>query len=164
MRQTSFAHMHCSLARSLEAIGDWWTPLILRDIYLGIDRFQDIVDDLGVSRNLLSERLRRLLEHGVIAREQYNSRPPRDRFVLTPGGWELMPILIALTAWGDRWQPPPGGAPMRFQHGDHTAEPTIACAACAEPLKAEDLTPRPGPGGRRARGTMIVAERLAQRG
>jgi DNA-binding HxlR family transcriptional regulator len=162
MRQTSFADMHCSLARSLEVVGDWWTPLILRDIYLGIDRFQDLADDLGLSRSLLTERLRRLVEGGVITRERYAERPPRDRFALTQAGQELVPILVALTAWGDRWQTPPGGPPLRFRHGDHSAQPTVACATCGEPLHAEDLTPKPGPGGCRGPGTMILAERFSQ--
>ncbi|BCJ27347.1 winged helix-turn-helix transcriptional regulator [Actinocatenispora sera] len=161
MRQTSFAEMHCSLARSLEVVGDWWTPLILRDVYLGIDRFADLAEDLGISRNLLTERLNGLVDDGVLRRERYRQRPPRDRYVLTESGRQLIPILVALTAWGDRWQPPDGGPPIRFEHRDHDAVPVVACGACGDAIVADELTARPGPGGRAAPGTMVLARRLA---
>ena len=76
MRQTSFAGFHCSLARSLEVVGDWWTPLILRDLFLGLDRFEDLIADLGISRNLPTARLATLVEHGVVERRRYSERPP----------------------------------------------------------------------------------------
>jgi DNA-binding HxlR family transcriptional regulator len=161
MRQASFAGMHCSLSRSLEVVGDWWTPLILRDVYLGIDRFSDLAQDLGLSRNLLTERLGALVSNGILRRERYCDRPPRDRYALTEAGQELIPILIALTAWGDRWQAPEGGPPIRFLHGDHDAAPAVACGTCGSHLTAADLTARPGPGGRRAPGTMLIPDRLA---
>jgi DNA-binding HxlR family transcriptional regulator len=160
VRQTSFAEMHCSLARSLEVIGDWWSPLIIRDIYLGIDRFTDLAEDLGLSRNLLTERLNRLVDNGVLRRERYRERPPRDRYTLTEAGREFVPILVALTAWGDRWQTPEGGPPIRFQHGDHRAMPMVACAECGRQIAAQELTAKPGPGGRQAPGTMLLARRL----
>lgn len=164
MRQTSFADMHCSLARSLEVMGDWWSPLIIRDVYLGIDLFTDLVEDLGLSRNLLSERLNRLVDNGLLARERYSQRPPRDRYTLTEAGLELVPILIALTAWGDRWQTPGGGPPIRFHHGDHYARPVVACAECGGQLAAQALTAEPGPGRREAPGTMLMAARLRPAG
>jgi DNA-binding HxlR family transcriptional regulator len=110
VRQTSFAQMQCSLARGLELIGDWWTPLIIRDLQLGVDRFDALAEDLGISRNLLAGRLAHLVEHGIVARRQYQQHPPRDRYVLTEAGQALVPILMALTAWGDRWATPRGGA------------------------------------------------------
>src|ERR1039458_8691669 len=96
--------MHCSLARTLEVVGDWWTRLKLREIYLGVYRFADLAQDLGLSRNLLTERLGGLVNDGILRRERYQERPPRDRYALTEAGQELIPILVALTAWGDRWQ------------------------------------------------------------
>lgn len=162
MRQTSFAGMHCSLARALEVVGDWWTPLILRDVYLGIDRFADLAEDLGLSRNLLAERLAGLVSNGILRRERCRQRPPRDRYALTEAGRQLIPILVALTAWGDRWQTPEGGPPIRFQHGGHDAEPVVACGACGSQITSQDLTPKPGPGGQRAPGTMLIAERLCR--
>src|SRR5215471_4914751 len=82
MRQTSFAGMHCSLAQSLEIVGDWWSPLILRDLFAGIARFEDLAKDLGVSRSLLTLRLEHLVERGVVERRRYSERPPRDRYAL----------------------------------------------------------------------------------
>ncbi|MFC9742300.1 winged helix-turn-helix transcriptional regulator [Streptomyces noursei] len=160
MRQTSFADMHCSLARTLEVVGDWWTPLILRDVYLGIDRFADLVEDLGLSRHLLTDRLNGLVDNGILRRERCQERPPRDRYALTEAGQELVPIVVALTAWGDRWQTPEGGPPIRFRHGHHDAVPMVACAACGNQITSDDLAPKPGPGGRQAPGTMLIPARL----
>lgn len=89
MRQTSFAAMACSMARSLELIGDWWTPLIIRDLQLGVDRFDSLVEDLGISRNLLTARLAHLLGHGIVERHRYSEHPPRDRYALTESGRHL---------------------------------------------------------------------------
>jgi len=160
MRRVSFADTHCSLARSLEVMGDWWTPLILRDVYLGVDRFADIAQDLGISRNLLTERLNTLVDNGILGRERYSHRPPRDRYVLTDAGRDLIPILIALTAWGDRWQTPEGGPPIVFGHHGHTATPVVCCDVCGDRVDPDDVIARPGPGGRKATGTMVLADRL----
>jgi DNA-binding HxlR family transcriptional regulator len=160
MRQTSFAEMHCSLAQSLEVIGDWWTPLILRDLFLGLDRFEELAVDLGISRNLLASRLDGLVEHGVVEREQYSDHPPRHRYVLTDAGNDLVPIIAALTAWGDRWVPPPGGPPLRFRHREcaHRCTPVVSCSHCGEAITADELDVLPGTGGRVAPGTRLVPE------
>jgi DNA-binding HxlR family transcriptional regulator len=165
MRQTSYSQMHCSLARSLEVMGDWWTPLILRDVYLGVRRFDDLAEDLGISRNLLSSRLRSLIDDGLVERRRYHERPPRDEFVLSEAGRELAPILMALTAWGDRWVAPAQGPPIRFQHqgcGEFFT-PQVACSHCGEPITAAEVTTHPGPGARAVRGTKLLAKRLPPR-
>ncbi len=77
MERTSFAQMRCSLARGLDLIGDWWSPLILRDLFLGVVRFDELVEDLGISRNLLARRLRALAANGVIERIAYQRQPVR---------------------------------------------------------------------------------------
>ncbi|WP_285664771.1 winged helix-turn-helix transcriptional regulator [Actinorhabdospora filicis] len=159
----SFADMHCSLARSLEVMGDWWTPLIVRDVYLGVDRFQDLADDLGISRNLLTARLTALVDNGILTRVPYSERPPRHRYALTEAGEELVSVLIALTAWGDRWRAPAEGPPIRFEHHGHEVRPQVSCGECGEALEPAGITPKPGPGGRAAPGTMVVARRLAER-
>ena len=151
-----FDGFHCSLARSLFVMGDRWSPLILRDLYLGVDRFDQLVVDLGISRNLLSDRLSHLVGHGVVARERYQERPARDRFVLTGAGADLVPVLIALTVWGDRWRTPPDGPPILFRHDGHDCHPVVACSACSQPLTVATIEPVPGPGGRSAPGTAIV--------
>lgn len=165
MRQTSFADMHCSLARSLELIGDWWSPMILRDLAIGPRRFDELATDLGLSRNLLTTRLHGLIAAGVIGRRLYEEHPPRYEYALSDSGRELVPVLMALTAWGDRWATPPGGPPLRYRHRTcgQVFTPTVYCPACAEPVHADEVDLLPGPGGRQAPGTMLTSEFLAQR-
>ncbi len=165
MRQTSFADFHCSLARSLDVVGDWWTPLIIRDVAVGLTRFDELVEDLGISRNLLTTRLEDLEANGILERRQYLERPPRYKYRLTRAGVELLPILMSLTAWGDRWATPPGGPPVRFEHRTcgHEFTPIESCSECGEPVKAADVIPRPGPGfaaARGARGTRLAPDLL----
>jgi DNA-binding HxlR family transcriptional regulator len=165
MRQTSFAAMHCSLARSLEAIGDWWSPLILRDVWLGLRRFELLTEDLGISRNLLTARLNHLVGHGILERQPYQDRPVRFEYILSPAGRDLVPVLQALTAWGDRWAGDGNGPPLTLRHQScgRAFEPAVVCGACGEAFTADDVDPRPGPGGRAAPGTRLVAERLTAR-
>jgi DNA-binding HxlR family transcriptional regulator len=162
MRQTSFAQMACSMARSLELIGDWWTPLIIRDLQLGVDRFDALADDLGISRNLLTTRLAHLAEHGIVARRRYQEHPPRDSYVLTEAGQDLWPVLMALTAWGDRWATAEAGPPLLFEHRrcGHRFTPTVSCDACGEAVDPTEVTAVPGPGAQRGPGTQILAQVL----
>jgi DNA-binding HxlR family transcriptional regulator len=162
MEKTSFAQMRCSLARGLDMIGDWWSPLIIRDLFLNITRFDELVEDLGISRNLLTRRLKSLVKHGVIERVAYQQRPVRYVYRLTEAGRDLVPAILALTAWGDRWARPREGSPILFVHRScgHLFEPKVTCSACAEVISAEMIKPIPGPGGATKPGTMLVAKRL----
>src|SRR5262245_21899234 len=164
MHRTSFATMNCSLARSLEVIGDWWTPLIVRDLFLGVTRFDDLVEDLGISRNLLASRLKALVANGLVERRRYEERPPRYDHVLTEAGRDLVPPLMALTAWGDRWVPPRGGKPPVYVHRKcgQEFEPEVRCPYCGDKVFAADVLARPGPGGRIARGTKVLGRRLSE--
>ena len=163
MKKVSFADMRCSRARSLEVFGDWWSPLIVRDVFLGVSRFDDIAVDLGISRNLLTRRLRHLAEGGILQRVAYQSRPARFEYRLTKAGEELVPIIVALTSWGDRWVQPREGQPMRFVHKTcgNPLEPEITCATCGGKVEAGDVLALPGPGGAARPGTMVLAKRLA---
>ncbi len=165
MRQTSFANVNCSLAQSLELIGDWWTPLILRDVFMGIDKFDDLAVDLGISRNLLTSRLADLVENEIVKRVRYSERPPRDRYVLTEAGGELAPILAALTAWGDTWTARKSGPPMLFRHKacGHVMTPQVACSHCGEVLNAANLEGVGGPGAKAGPGTRVLAKLLSAR-
>ncbi|MCI2237237.1 helix-turn-helix transcriptional regulator [Paenibacillus sp. TRM 82003] len=158
--------MHCSLAQSLQVVGDWWSPLILRDLHLGVDRFEDLVRDLGISRNLLTTRLQTLIAGGVVQRERYQEHPPRDRYVLTAAGRELVPVLMVLTAWGDRWATPPEGPPIAFEHRDcaHPFTPQVHCSHCGQQVHADDVVAVPGPGGRAGPGTMLIGRYLPTAG
>ena len=164
MQRTSFAAIHCSLARTLDIVGEWWTPLVLRDVALGVRRFDDIHHDLGVSRKVLAQRLDTLVASGVLERRPYQDKPLRHDYVLTDKGASLIPALTALMAWGDRWTADQDGPPLRLWHrtcGQET-EPTVSCSRCRQPISYEDLVARPGPGARIAPGTNLIAQQLRQ--
>jgi DNA-binding HxlR family transcriptional regulator len=162
MERTSFAQMRCSLARGLDMIGDWWSPLIIRDLFLNITRFDELVEDLGISRNLLTRRLKSLAANGVIERVAYQQRPVRYAYRLTEAGRDLIPAILTLTAWGDRWARPREGIPILFIHKScgHLFEPKVTCSVCAEVISAETVTPVAGPGGATKPGTRLVAKQL----
>lgn len=94
---------HCAIAQALDVVGDWWTLLIVRDAARGVHRFEELQRELGVSRKVLTERLRLLTEAGVLARVPYQDRPVRHEYRLTPRGRALLPVLVALQDWGDTW-------------------------------------------------------------
>jgi DNA-binding HxlR family transcriptional regulator len=156
--------MRCSIARALDLVGEWWTPLILRDLFLGLTRFEDLVEDLGISRNLLARRLAALSQGGIVTRAPYQKRPVRYAYRLTEAGADLAPVLMALSAWGDRWAPLPKGPPIRFLHKTCgcLCEAHIACSQCGQELRSADVEAVPGPGGAVRRGTRIIARRLAE--
>jgi DNA-binding HxlR family transcriptional regulator len=164
MHKISFAEMRCSLARSLDRIGDWWTLLIIRDLYLGVCRFDEIAEDLGISRNLLTARLARLVETRIVVRVPYSHSPLRHEYRLAEAGTDLIPVILALTAWGDRWVQPSEGQPIRFRHEKCgcALEAVVTCVSCGGTVAAEDVSAHPGPGGAALAGTRVVARRLAR--
>jgi DNA-binding HxlR family transcriptional regulator len=133
----------------------------LRDIYVGIRRFEQIRTDLGISRRILTARLETLVDAGVVEREPYQENPPRFDYVLTEKGRELVVAILALMAWGDKWAAP-DGPPALIHHRScgHIARPEVVCSYCAQPLDAEDLQIREGPGARRGPGTRHIARAL----
>lgn len=160
MRRTSFANFRCSLARSLEVAGDWWSPLILRDVFAGLRRFDEIAGNLGISRNLLASRLAELIEGGLLSSAPYGPHPNRVEYTLTEAGAEMVVVLMALTAWGDRWRPLRAGPPLVFSHHHHVCRPTVTCSACGEPIQAAEVRLHPGPGGKCGPGTRLIGSRL----
>lgn len=165
MKKKSFAAMRCSLARSLDVMGDWWTPLIVRDVFLGVRRFDDLAVNLGISRNLLTRRLTALIRRGILKRQRYQLRPARYEYQLDEAGRDLVPVLLALTTWGDRWVAPKEGPPMRFRHRPcgHVVDAAVTCPDCGAPLEADEVTALPGPGGAKAPGTIVLADLLSGR-
>ena len=95
--------MNCSVARSLDIVGEWWTLLIVRNIMFGQRRFEAIQADLGIARNILSDRLNTLVAHEVVERVKYQEHPERYEYHLTEKGRDLYPVVAALMAWGDKW-------------------------------------------------------------
>jgi len=100
--------MTCPIAQSLELVGEWWTPLILRDIVVfGLSRFDDLQNSLGIAPTVLTSRLNRLVEVGLLEREQYCERPPRFEYLPTEAARDFQPVLDALFEWGRKWAPVP---------------------------------------------------------
>jgi DNA-binding HxlR family transcriptional regulator len=148
MRLTSLADMHCSVARTVDVIGEWWTPLIVRDAFVGRRRFEDFQRSLGLARNVLAARLNRLVEAGIMERQRYEEHPPRDEYVLTEKGRDLFPIIAALMAWGDRWTAGAAGPPLLLIHQDcgEAAQLRATCDQCGKPMSLANIQPVPGPG------------------
>ncbi len=111
MKRTSFEDMACPIARSLDVVGEWWTPLILRDVVmLGLTRFDDIQDDLGIAPTVLNNRLKHLIDKGMLERRQYSEHPPRFEYLPTEAAREFEPVLKALFKWGLKWTTSPTGS------------------------------------------------------
>jgi DNA-binding HxlR family transcriptional regulator len=153
MQRTRFGDMVCSIARTLDVAGEPWSPLIIRDVWVGITRFDDIQRDLGISRKVLAERLKWLVAQGLLERRAYSERPPRHDYVLTEKGLDFCDVLLAIAAWGDRWTAGDAGPPVLYRHracGELThVEPR--CAHCGEALHAADVDLEDGPGAVAAR-------------
>lgn len=146
-QRTDFSTMACSIARAWSVIGEPWTPLIVRDLSLGFTRFDDLRADLGIARSILTDRLRTLEHAGVISKKAYQSvNRTRHEYVLTEMGQELVPLVVAITQWGDRWLDNGNGPPIEFDHAcGATAQASIVCTHCAKPLTANDVAARAGP-------------------
>jgi DNA-binding HxlR family transcriptional regulator len=108
MQHLSFENMPCPIARGLDRVGEWWAILILRDAFQGKTRFDQFQKSLGIAPNILSRRLRGLVEAGLLEKVRYNDRPPRDEYVLTPVGQDFRPVLWAMLAWGNKHFMPDG--------------------------------------------------------
>ncbi|HTE86492.1 MAG TPA: helix-turn-helix domain-containing protein [Dehalococcoidia bacterium] len=148
MKRTSFAAWPCSIARTVELLGDWWSPLVLREAFFGIRRFDDFQETLGIGRNILTRRLRRLVEAGILERRKYQDRPARFEYLLTDKGRDFFPVLAAMVRWGDRWLDGGRGAPVLLRHRDcgQLTTPELVCGECGEPIAARDIRAEPGPG------------------
>jgi DNA-binding HxlR family transcriptional regulator len=141
MKRSGLRHHPCSIARTLDVAGEWWTPLILRDVAYGVRRFRELQEDLGISANILADRLDALLADGILETVVYQERPRRHEYRLTRKGAELLPALLALMQWGDRWMWPDGQGPVRAVHGDcdHDVRVEIRCAQCDREVGASEL-------------------------
>jgi len=147
-QRTSFGDAQCSVARTLDIIGDPWTPLVLRDIAVGISRFDTIHRNLGLSRKVLTQRLASLVDHGIVERTAYQDNPPRFDYTLTDKGKDLSMILLAIQSYGDRWIFGREQAPLVWTHLNcgEQSNPVMCCDVCGEQLRAGDAFPSPGPG------------------
>lgn len=143
--RTSFESIDCSIARTMAVLGEPWTALILRDLFIGITRFDPLYEHLGVSRKVLTGRLHRLVAEGLVVKRPYLGRPERFDYLLTDKGWELCDVLLAVTAWGDRWTTTEAGPPAVLRHRgcDHPTSAEIRCPHCGDLLHARDIEVTP---------------------
>jgi len=147
MQHKSFETMNCSIAQTLEVVGEWWSVLIVRDAFLGVTRFDDFHQRLGISRNILTSRLEHLVERGILEKSAYQEHPVRFDYHLTEKGRDLWVVLAAMRQWGDRWEAP-DGPPVVMQHDTcgHIGPFVPICEGCGEPLTRAELIPLAGPG------------------
>jgi DNA-binding HxlR family transcriptional regulator len=148
MRRSSFADMNCSIAQSLEILGEWWTLLIIRDAFLGVTRFEDFQQRLGIARNVLTARLETLVDAGVLERRIYDPTRGRADYELTAMGRALWPVMTTLRQWGDKYLVGRGNEPVvtRHERCGSKAPAHLACDHCGEKLKPRDVRVLPGPG------------------
>lgn len=156
-RTADYSDQVCSVAATLEVVGDPWTLLVLRDAFGGVRRFEQWQERLGVARNVLAARLKSLVAHGVLEKHPYNAHPPRFEYALTPKGRDLYMVLAAMADWGDRHVYGCAG-PVRLIHRGcgQSFTPELHCKACGEPVGPNDLTRERGPV------SLTVGEALAE--
>ncbi|WP_297729813.1 helix-turn-helix domain-containing protein [Mycobacterium sp.] len=148
----SYSAENCSVKRALDIVGEKWTLLVLREAFYGARRFEQFQAHVGCARNLLSERLNTLVEAGVMQRVPYREPGQRERheYRLTDKGLDLLPAVIALMRWGDRWEADPEGPAVEIVHRDcgRPVDLMLRCSRDDVPLGARDVQPKPGPGAR----------------
>jgi len=159
MNWTRIGKSQCPVARALAMVGDRWTLLILRELFVGVPRFEDIQAETGVSSHLLSMRLRKLELHGILIRKQYSKRPVRYEYRLTAKGRDLYPVLLALKAWGEKWggYRPSEERCTKIVHTQcgHETGLQLLCPSCKEPFGPHDV--------QTTFGTKFTAERAQRR-
>jgi len=146
MKWDTLADQPCSIARALAVIGDRWTLMILRDCFLGVRRFEAFQARLGISRTIVTDRLRVLVEEGVLRREAYQTNPQRHEYRLTAKGLELHPVILAIARFGDEHYAGEAGAPVIRRHKGCGCDfqPVQTCSECGEVVAARDVEARPG--------------------
>ncbi|MDB5972981.1 MAG: Transcriptional regulator, HxlR family [Hydrocarboniphaga sp.] len=148
----------------MQVLHDAWGALILRDVFVGLTRFDQLQQDLGLSRKVLAARLDSFVVEGILEKRAYAEHPPRYDYVPTAKGAELFGVIAALMAWGDRWKADKAGPPARIRHDcGALATARVTCDQCGEPLLLETVATEAGPGGRLGPGTRMLGKLLSQR-
>ena len=149
MLGNEYEGQNCSIARSLELVGERWTLLVIREVFNGHRRFSEMQRSLGVARNVLTARLQRLVDEGILERRPYSERPERYEYFLTEKGLDLWPLMMALMHWGDKHEPLPGGPPTIVIHkgecGGRVNDRRI-CEKCGKQLDVREARAVDGPG------------------
>ena len=148
MRRTRFEEWNCSIARATDILGDWWTPLVVREAFYGTRRFDDFVERLGIGRNILTERLHRLTDEGILDKVAYQDRPARYEYRLTEKGRALFGVIAALHRWGNDWLAGDEGPPIEMvdRTTGEVINPVVVDEATGKPLDPRQITVRPGAG------------------
>jgi DNA-binding HxlR family transcriptional regulator len=148
MRRTRFSEWPCSIARTVDLTGDWWTPLVMREAFYGARRFEQFQSQLGLSRNVLAQRLERLVEEGMLKRLPYQERPLRHEYRLTEKGRDFFTVLAAMMRWGDRWLAGDAGPPieLRDRESGEQVQLEVVDSKTGEPVDIRRVVATPGPG------------------
>ena len=144
----SFASQNCSIARTLSIVGERWTLIVLTELFLGRRRFDEIQEERGIASNVLSQRLATLVDEGIAERRRYSEHPERFEYHLTDKGRELLPVQLALLAWGDKHMADASGPPVESVHTEcgHAFHMVPSCSHCGERLEPGTVKARLGPG------------------
>lgn len=148
MRRTRFDTWPCSIARTVDLTGDWWTPLVMREAFYGARRFEEFQRQLGLSRNVLAQRLDRLVGEDMLQRVPYQQHPVRHEYRLTEKGRDFFTVLAAMIRWGDRWFSDPSGPPIQL-HDRETGLPieiAVVDVRTGRPIDIRQIVATPGPG------------------
>ncbi len=148
MKRTDTSDWPCTIARSVDVLGDHWNLLLIRQACTGTRRFDDFQRALGIGRNILSLRLNRLVDEGLLERVEYQRSPARCEYRLAPKGRDVYPILAAMATWGERWLTGPEGTPLVLHHTtcDHDMRAIVVCSQCTEPIDVRQVQAKAGPG------------------
>jgi DNA-binding HxlR family transcriptional regulator len=146
MERKSFEQAPCSIARSVDVLGDWWAPLILRECLYGVNRFDEIQRWLGIGRNILTRRLSKLVEQGILERRRYQERPARHEYHLTEKGYDAAKLLLAMMPFGESWFFDTGREPiLLYDRRTHRrVRPVLVDAETGEPIDPRMLYAGPG--------------------
>ena len=157
-----FNQENCSIARTLDVIGDWWTLLIVREAMLGTRRFADFADELPIARNILTRRLGHLVRRGVLVRVNAGTHGRRYEYELTPKGKDLATVMTALRQWGDRWVFGKGREPLLVldRRTGRPIPPVRILDESGAPISGRDLDVVPGPGAKQR--TIARYQKLAR--
>lgn len=145
MKRTDTSTWPCTIARASVIFGDSWNILILREVFYGKHRFDQIQLAIGISRNILTDRLTNLVDEGLLEKAPYQEAPTRYEYLLTDKGRDTFPVLLAMASWGRKYTLGPAEDPLVFEHDGHDFDGIVACSTCGELIKLEDVSIHRGP-------------------
>ena len=147
MQHKDLSQMQCPIARSLERVGEWWSILIMRDAFHGMTRFDQFQKSLGIAPNMLTRRLKSLVDSGLLERRLYSERPPRFEYVVTDMGRDFRPVLWTLIGWGNKHFSPEGPSVVVVDAATgETADPVVVDRKSGRPIRAPEFKVKAGPG------------------